>query len=124
MFVGEHFRTLLKLTSLPHYQHPGITIKALQAGLHVLCEKPAGVYTKQVREMNEVADKSDRVFALMLNQRTNSCYRRMHEIVQSGELGEIKLPKNCFLVFSMVAIIPLISAILLLNVCNISAVSL
>ena len=118
MFVGEHFRTLLKLTSLPHYQHQGITIKALQAGLHVLCEKPAGVYTKQVREMNEVADKSDRVFALMFNQRTNSCYRRMHE------LGEIKLPKNCFLVFSMVAIIPLISAILLLNVCNISAVSL
>ena len=124
MFVGEHFRTLLKLTSLPHYQHQGITIKALQAGLHVLCEKPAGVYTKQVREMNEVADKSDRVFALMFNQQTNSCYRRMHELVQSGELGEIKPPKNCFLVFSMVAIIPLISAILLLNVCNISAVSL
>ncbi len=75
---------------VPHYQHPGITIKALQAGLHVLCEKPAGVYTKQVREMNEVADKSDRVFALMFNQRTNSCYRRMHEMVQSGALGEIK----------------------------------
>ncbi len=97
MFVGEHFRTLLKLTSLPHYQHQGITIKALQAGLHVLCEKPAGVYTKQVREMNEVANKSDRVFALMFNQRTNSYYRRMHELVQSGELEKSSYLKIAFL---------------------------
>jgi len=67
------------MVAVPHYQHPGITIKALQSGLHVLCEKPAGVYTKQVKEMNEVAKKTDKVFALMFNQRTNSCYRKMHE---------------------------------------------
>ena len=78
------------MVAVPHYQHPGITIKALQSGLHVLCEKPAGVYTKQVKEMNEVAKKTDKVFALMFNQRTNSCYRKMHELVQSGELGDIK----------------------------------
>ena len=40
--------------------------------------------------MNEVAAKSDRVFALMFNQRTNHIYRKMHELVHSGELGEIK----------------------------------
>ena len=37
------------LIAVPHYDHPRLVISALQHGLHVLCEKPAGVYTKQVR---------------------------------------------------------------------------
>ncbi|MBQ1291617.1 MAG: Gfo/Idh/MocA family oxidoreductase [Lachnospiraceae bacterium] len=78
------------LIAVPHYQHPALTISALQHGKHVLCEKPAGVYTKQVREMNEAAANSDRVFAMMFNQRTNCLYRKMHELVTSGELGAIK----------------------------------
>lgn len=76
--------------AVPHYSHPPLVIEALEHNLHVLCEKPAGVYTKQVREMNEAAAKSDRVFALMFNQRTNHIYRKMHELIHSGELGEIK----------------------------------
>jgi predicted dehydrogenase len=77
------------LIAVPHYQHPPLAIEAFKAGLHVLCEKPAGVYTKQVREMNEAADKSGKVFAMMFNQRTNSCYKKMYEIVKGGTLGEI-----------------------------------
>ena len=53
---------------------------------HVMCEKSAGGYTKQVREMNEAAAKSD-VVLMMFNQRTNNLYKKMHEIVSSGELG-------------------------------------
>ena len=78
------------LIAVPHYQHPELSMEALQHNLHVLCEKPAGVYTKQVREMNEAAAKSDRVFAMMFNQRTNCVYRKMHEMVVGGELGEIR----------------------------------
>lgn len=78
------------LVAVPHYQHPELSIEALQHNLHVLCEKPAGVYTKQVREMNEAAAKSDRVFAMMFNQRTNCVYRKMHEMVANRELGEIR----------------------------------
>ncbi|MEG0565284.1 MAG: Gfo/Idh/MocA family oxidoreductase, partial [Hungatella sp.] len=74
----------------PHYQHPGLSIMALEQGLHVLCEKPAGVYTAQVREMNAVAERSDRVFAMMFNQRTNCIYRKMHELVTGGTLGAVK----------------------------------
>ena len=61
----------------PHYQHPELTIYALERGLHAITEKPAGVYTKQVREMNEAAERSDKVFAIMLNQRTNCVYRKI-----------------------------------------------
>ena len=78
------------LIATAHYDHPAYAIYALEHGLHVLIEKPAGVYTAQVREMNEVAARSDRVFAIMLNQRTNCVYRRLHEMIQSGELGELK----------------------------------
>ena len=55
-----------------------------------MCEKPAGVYTKQVREMNEAAEKSDRVFGMMFNQRTNCIYKKMHDMVQSGDYGKLK----------------------------------
>ena len=78
------------LVAVPHYQHPELSVEALQHNLHVLCEKPAGVYTKQVREMNEAAAKSDRVFAMMFNQRTNCVSRKMHDMVANGELGEIR----------------------------------
>ena len=78
------------LVAVPHYDHPRFVIKALENGMHAISEKPAGVYTKQVREMNEAAAKSDKVFAMMFNQRTNHVYRKMKEIVASGEYGKIK----------------------------------
>ncbi len=78
------------LIAVPHYYHPELTSAAFDHDKHVLCEKPAGVYTKQVREMNAAAEKSDRVFAMMFNQRTNCIYRKMHELITSGELGAIK----------------------------------
>lgn len=78
------------LIATPHYLHPEIAIAGFRRGLHVISEKPAGVYTKQVREMNGEADKSDVVFALMFNQRTNPLYRKLRELVQSGEYGAMK----------------------------------
>ena len=73
-----------------HYDHPATAIKAFEKGLHVLVEKPAGVYTKQVREMNEAAVGSGKVFGIMYNQRTNPLYQKLRDLIQSGELGEIK----------------------------------
>ena len=78
------------LIAVPHYDHPKLAIQALNKGLHVLCEKPAGVYTKQVREMNEVAKKSDKLFSLMYNQRTNPLYIKMHDLIASGEMGTVR----------------------------------
>ena len=78
------------IIATPHYFHPPIAEYAFSKGIHVLTEKPAGVYTKQVREMNEAAAKSGLVFGIMYNQRTNCVYRKMREIIKSGELGEIR----------------------------------
>jgi len=73
-----------------HNTHPELAIKAFDKGLHVLIEKPAGVYTKQVAQMNSRAQNSGRVFAIMYNQRTNPVYLKLKDLVDSNELGEIK----------------------------------
>ena len=79
------------LIATPHYQHPVLAIDAFKHGLHVMCEKPAGVYTLQVREMIAEADKHPELtFGMMFNQRTNCVYRKMKEMIDAGELGELK----------------------------------
>ncbi|MBQ5316803.1 MAG: Gfo/Idh/MocA family oxidoreductase [Oscillospiraceae bacterium] len=78
------------LIAVPHYDHPKIAMEAFKRSLHVMTEKPAGVYTRQVREMNEAAARSDVKFAIMFNQRTNPLYARAREIVKSGQLGDTK----------------------------------
>ena len=79
------------LICVPHYDHPTYAIACMERGIHVLVEKPAGVYTKQVLEMNAVADKHPEVvYGMMFNQRTNCIYRKMHELVHSGKYGEIR----------------------------------
>jgi len=78
------------LVEVPHYKHPEMVMECLKRGIHVICEKPAGVYTKQVKEMNSAAETADAKFAMMFNQRTNCLYRKMREIVQSGGIGELQ----------------------------------
>ena len=79
------------IVAIPHYDHPKYVIEAFNHGLHAISEKPAGVYTLQVREMMAEADKHpELVFGMMFNQRTNHVFRKMKEIIASGELGEIK----------------------------------
>ena len=79
------------LIATPHYQHPVLAQEAFAHGQHVMCEKPAGVYTLQVREMNAAADAHPELaFGMMFNQRTNCVYRKIKEMIEGGELGEMK----------------------------------
>lgn len=78
------------LIACPHYDHPSEAIQAFGRGVHVLVEKPAGVYVKQVREMNEAAARSGKKFGIVYNQRMNPLYRKLRELISSGELGEIR----------------------------------
>ena len=79
------------IIATPHYDHPPIAIDAFKAGVHVLCEKPAAVGVKAARELNAIYEKDFRhlKFGLMFNQRTLPVYRKLRELVSSGELGEI-----------------------------------
>ena len=78
------------LIAVPHYDHPRLAIEAFSYGLNVYNEKPAGVYTKQVLEMNEAAKKAGKVFSMGFNQRTRPPFQKVRKLVQSGQLGHIK----------------------------------
>ena len=79
------------IIAVPHYEHTVYAIECMKRNIHVMVEKPAGVYTKQVREMNAVAEQYPNVvFGMMFNQRTNCVYRKLRELVHSGKYGEIR----------------------------------
>ena len=75
----------------PHLSHAELAVKAMKLGLHVLCDKPAGAYSRQARQMREEAAKHDGImFGMMFNQRMNPVYQKIREIVQSGMYGKMK----------------------------------
>ncbi len=78
------------LITAPHEDHPWMVMECLKRGIHVVCEKPAGVYAKQVKEMNAFAADSKALFGMMFNQRTNCLYRKMKELIAAGELGQLQ----------------------------------
>ena len=74
----------------PHYSHTDLAILALDCGLNCIVEKPAGVYTLQVKEMLARAEKSDKILGIMFNQRTNPAFKTMKKMIADGKIGEIK----------------------------------
>ena len=78
------------IVATPHYDHPQIGIDAINAGLHLLSEKPLGVYEKQITPLIDITNKSGKVFAIMFNQRTEAIFRKMKQITESGDFGKIQ----------------------------------
>lgn len=80
------------LIATPHYDHTTIGISALEGGLHVMVEKPISVHRSDCERLIAAhrGREDKQVFAAMFNQRTDGFYRRLRDLVRSGELGEIR----------------------------------
>ena len=79
------------LIATPHLLHAEKVIEAMQLGLHVLCDKPAGVYGWQARKMREEAVMHKGiVFGMVFHQRIHPAYVKIREIVTSGIYGKLK----------------------------------
>lgn len=85
------------IITVPHYLHHEVAIYALEAGIHVLCEKPADVRASDVEKMIAARDSSKEhglngglALATLFNQRTNPLFRRLKKIIWTGELGEMR----------------------------------
>lgn len=78
------------ILTVPHFQHHEIAIAALNAGIHVLCEKPAGVRASDVQKMLDAAENSDAKLGMFLQQRTIPLLKTIKGIVDSGELGQLR----------------------------------
>ncbi|HRE07825.1 MAG TPA: Gfo/Idh/MocA family oxidoreductase [Opitutaceae bacterium] len=78
------------LIATPHYDHTSLGIKALKAGLHVMVEKPISVHRADAERLIAAYSNKKQVFAAMFNQRTDLYYRKIRQLIQSGELGELR----------------------------------
>lgn len=74
---------------VPNKYHAAVTIQALRAGKHVLCEKPMATSLDDCLEMVKVAKESGKVLMIGQNQRLAKAHVKAREIIQSGELGEV-----------------------------------
>lgn len=78
------------LIATPHYDHTPLGIAALKAGKHLLVEKPISVHKADCQKLIEAHTDKSLVFCAMFNQRTNPHYIRIRDLIQKGELGEIR----------------------------------
>ncbi len=84
------------LVATPHPFHCDMGAMALEAGKHILLEKPIDITVSKANMLNNLAKKGDKVFAIMFNQRTNSLYQQAKNIIESNGLGEIK--RSCWII--------------------------
>src|SRR5689334_19861238 len=76
---------------LPNHLHAEWTIKAVEAGKHVLCEKPLALNVDEVDAMESAARKHGRVVAEAFMYRHHPQTLKVQEIIKSGVLGTLKL---------------------------------
>lgn len=77
------------LIATPHYAHTTIGVDALEQGLHVLTEKPISVHKADCERLIAAHKNKKQVFCAMFNQRTSAHYRKIKQLVEEGELGEL-----------------------------------
>ncbi len=73
----------------PHPSHPPISIDALEAGAHVLCEKPIAVETDAADAMIAAAERAGRLLAVSFQQRFRPVIVRARELIAGGRLGDL-----------------------------------
>jgi predicted dehydrogenase len=78
------------VVATPHYAHTTIGKAVLDAGLHLLVEKPISVHKADCERLIAAHTNEKQVFAAMFNQRTDPHYKAVKKLITSGELGEIK----------------------------------
>ncbi|BDF72684.1 dehydrogenase [Oscillospiraceae bacterium] len=78
------------LICTPHGQHPSMARQALEAGLHVLVEKPVGIFADEVEALLDVLrSRPGLVCGVLYNRRASRAYRYVHDFVRGGALGEL-----------------------------------
>ena len=78
------------VVAVPHYSHPDIAIKAMNAGKHIIVEKPIAVHKAEAeRLIAEAAKHPELIKSLMFNQRTIPAHRKIKDMIDNGTLGKI-----------------------------------
>ena len=82
--------------SLPNTLHAEWSIKALEAGKHVLCEKPFSRHPEEVEASFDAAEQSGRLLSEAFMYRHNPQTAKLAELVRDGAIGELRLIRSAF----------------------------
>jgi len=82
--------------SLPNTLHAEWSIKALEAGKHVLCEKPFTRHPEEVAAAFDTAERTGRLLTEAFMYRHNPQTTRLVELVAGGAIGELRLVRSAF----------------------------
>lgn len=90
------YRSLLKDDSIeavsvciPNFLHAEVTVKALESGKHVLCEKPMALNLRQAQKMDQIAQEANKVLMIAMCHRFQAGSQALKRIINSGKLGKI-----------------------------------
>lgn len=78
------------LIALPTALHATLGIQALEAGLHLMMEKPLACHKAEAERILAARQRDDQVVAIMLNQRTNPCYAKLKQWIDEGAIGKLQ----------------------------------
>lgn len=81
---------------LPNYLHAPVSIAALEAGAHVLCEKPMATSAEEGEAMIKAAKENNRKLMIAHNQRFVASHQKAKELIEAGELGKIYSFRTAF----------------------------
>jgi predicted dehydrogenase len=93
--VGERIDFVSVTT--PNHTHFEVAKAALEAGFHVICDKPMTFDLAQAEQLAKLVDSSKQVFALTHNYTGYPLVRQAREMIQSGELGEIQAVRSAYI---------------------------
>ena len=79
---------------VPNHLHHEITIAALEAGKHVLCEKPMAMTVQEAKEMWEASERTGKILMLGFCNRFRSDIQRLKKVIDQGQLGDIYYAKT------------------------------
>ncbi|WP_409253204.1 Gfo/Idh/MocA family protein [Bacillus sp. SCS-153A] len=80
----------------PNYLHAPISVAALTAGKHVLCEKPMATSSEEAQEMIQAAEESGKKLMIAHNQRFVPSHQKARKLIESGEIGKIYSFRSAF----------------------------
>jgi predicted dehydrogenase len=85
---------------LPNHLHVPMSIKAAEAGKHVLCEKPIGLTVKEARSLLEARDRTGMKIAEAFMVRTHPQWRKVLDLTREGHIGKVRSVAGCFSYFN------------------------
>jgi len=99
---GDGWRTILEdtrvealLISTPTFTHEKYTQEGLENGKHILCEKPLAEKLESVKKLVDLAQAKSLKLIVAFNRRYDPSFRRIHDQVMRGDVGQVRLIKTC-----------------------------